>query len=288
MAKIEFNPDDLAPIIGEAVRKTIANLAERALLGQSNGKLAYSEAEAARLLSLKPHQLRDERLEGKILYTSPDVHFAGTVENLDDSLFRVLVERCGDQREAWLWLSSWDLPQEEVQRINAAKSRFLASMSHELRTPLNAVIGFADCMKSEMMGPVQPAQYGEYVDIIHSSGKHLLDLINDVLDLSKIDAGAIALSREEVSIPALLDDCLELISHRASFHFVTLPQRPVAGSDGSFAPGSDRGSLKVALPRLSKALSSQCFRWLFRYTGTRRSPSRRMPAEQYLPIAPSR
>ncbi len=76
-----------------------------------------------------------------------------------------------------------------AEHANHTKSAFLASMSHELRTPLNAVLGFSDLIRQETWGPIGPARYLEYVDDIHNSGKHLLSLINDVLDMAKIEAG---------------------------------------------------------------------------------------------------
>ena len=105
---------------------------------------------------------------------------------------------------------------KEAEGATEAKSRFLASMSHELRTPLNAVIGFADAMAAEISGPIEPPQYAEYVDIIKSSGTLLLDLINDILDLSKIDAGAVELNCDTVEVSALIADCMDLTSHRAT------------------------------------------------------------------------
>ena len=75
----------------------------------------------------------------------------------------------------------------EAEAQNAGKTRFLATMSHELRTPLNAVIGFSDIMRQGLFGPL-PDRYGDYADSIHQAGGHLLALINDVLDLSKIEA----------------------------------------------------------------------------------------------------
>ena len=80
-----------------------------------------------------------------------------------------------------------DARRTEAEAANQAKSRFLATMSHELRTPLNAVMGFADIMRNRLFGPL-PDRYAEYSQLIHESGAHLLDLINDVLDLSKIEA----------------------------------------------------------------------------------------------------
>jgi signal transduction histidine kinase len=104
---------------------------------------------------------------------------------------------------------------KKAEAATEAKSRFLASMSHELRTPLNAVIGFADMICAKIMGPIEPPQYAEYVEAIKSSGEHLLALINDILDLSKIDAGAVDLHCDAVEVPEMLADCLELIRHRA-------------------------------------------------------------------------
>jgi signal transduction histidine kinase len=72
---------------------------------------------------------------------------------------------------------------------NRAKSNFLSNMSHELRTPLNAIIGFADLIHQQILGPIGPSKYGDYVQDIHKSGEHLLSLINDILDLAKIEAG---------------------------------------------------------------------------------------------------
>ena len=75
----------------------------------------------------------------------------------------------------------------DAEGMALAKSRFLANMSHELRTPLNAIIGFSDIMRSRLFGPLE-GRYAEYAALIHESGGHLLDLINDVLDMSKIEA----------------------------------------------------------------------------------------------------
>ena len=85
---------------------------------------------------------------------------------------------------------------QEAEGLAMAKSRFLANMSHELRTPLNAIIGFSDIMRSKLFGPM-PERYAEYAALIHESGGHLLDLINDVLDMSTIEAERFELAREE-------------------------------------------------------------------------------------------
>jgi PAS domain S-box-containing protein len=94
---------------------------------------------------------------------------------------------------------------------NRAKSRFLAHMSHELRTPLNGIIGFADIMRAGLFGPVEPARYHQYVELIHNSGELLLSLINDILDMSKIEAGKMELTVEPLEATALAEACRTMV-----------------------------------------------------------------------------
>ncbi|HVT49922.1 MAG TPA: ATP-binding protein [Dongiaceae bacterium] len=112
--------------------------------------------------------------------------------------------------------------QQEAESANRAKSRFLASMSHELRTPLNAILGFADLIRTEIYGRVEPARYREYIDLIHQSGSHLLSLINDVLDISKIEAGKMELDVAEMEGGALLDHASRLMRDMAERRGVEL------------------------------------------------------------------
>jgi signal transduction histidine kinase len=94
---------------------------------------------------------------------------------------------------------------------NRAKSRFLAHMSHELRTPLNGIIGFADIMRAGLFGPIMPERYRDYVELIHNSGELLLSLINDVLDMSKIEAGRMELSIEPLEVTPLAESCRTMV-----------------------------------------------------------------------------
>src|SRR5690606_24703278 len=91
-----------------------------------------------------------------------------------------------------------DEARHRAEEANLAKSRFLASMSHELRTPLNAILGFSEVMANEVLGPVGNETYKDYAGDIHQSGQHLLNLINEILDLSRIEAGRYQLQEEPV------------------------------------------------------------------------------------------
>lgn len=100
-------------------------------------------------------------------------------------------------------------------RANAAKSDFLALMSHELRTPLNAIIGFSEVLGTEMLGPIGQPRYREYANDIHGAGRHLLALINDILDLSKAAAGKFELACEEIAPADIVAECLRLTRGKA-------------------------------------------------------------------------
>jgi two-component system cell cycle sensor histidine kinase PleC len=103
-----------------------------------------------------------------------------------------------------------------AEEASQAKSKFLANMSHELRTPLNAIIGFSEIMESGMFGPLGSDKYREYCSDIHQSGQYLLDVINDILDMSKIEAGRIRLDAEPIELEPFLNDAMRVVSGRAS------------------------------------------------------------------------
>ncbi len=110
----------------------------------------------------------------------------------------------------------------KAESASQAKSAFLASMSHELRTPLNAIIGFSEVIKDEMFGPTDRVKYRSYAEDIYSSGQHLLALINDILDLSKVESGAAELHEESIEVPSLVQSALTMVEHGARTAEVTL------------------------------------------------------------------
>jgi two-component system cell cycle sensor histidine kinase PleC len=104
---------------------------------------------------------------------------------------------------------------ESAERAYAAKSQFLANMSHELRTPLNAIIGFSEMMQSQLLGPIGTEKYLEYIDGIRESGEHLLDLISDILNMSRIEAGKYELDIEPVEPAAIIRLAMSMVESRA-------------------------------------------------------------------------
>ena len=110
---------------------------------------------------------------------------------------------------------------QQLEAASRHKSEFLANMSHELRTPLNAIIGFSEVLLERMFGELNPKQE-EYLQDIMTSGRHLLSLINDILDLSKVEAGRMELEPSAFDLPAALEGCLTLVRERATRHGITL------------------------------------------------------------------
>lgn len=105
---------------------------------------------------------------------------------------------------------------EQADSANRAKSAFLAGMSHELRTPLNAILGFSEIMGDEIFGKLGHAKYNEYIHDIHFAAQHLLEIINDVLDMSKIEAGKYELVEQEIDLQGLFDSVLRVMADRAT------------------------------------------------------------------------
>ena len=110
----------------------------------------------------------------------------------------------------------------EAQAANRAKSEFLANFSHELRTPLNAIIGFSEMMDAQALGPIENERYRDYIGDIHGSGVHLLEVINDILDISKIEAGKFEMHEEVVDLGRAIKMAVEIIRPRAEEAGLTL------------------------------------------------------------------
>jgi two-component system cell cycle sensor histidine kinase PleC len=140
---------------------------------------------------------------------------------------------------------------DRAEAANRAKSEFLANMSHELRTPLNAIIGFSELMEQSLFGPLGSPRYDEYANDINSSGKYLLGVINDILDMSKIEAGQFSMEREEIDLCPLIKETVRVVSLQAAQKSITVETR-IADSMALFA---DRRAIKqIVINLLSNAV----------------------------------
>jgi len=114
------------------------------------------------------------------------------------------------------------LTRDEAESASRAKTQFLANMSHELRTPLNAVIGFSEILNRELFGSLGEARYRDYARLIHESGEHLLNVVNDILDMSKIEAGKFKIVKEPFDVAPLVKSCCDLMRHTAEQRSLSL------------------------------------------------------------------
>jgi PAS domain S-box-containing protein len=140
----------------------------------------------------------------------------------------------------------------ELQSANRAKTEFLTNMSHELRTPLNAIIGFSEVLRDGLFGPLGNPRYTEYAEDIHASGVHLLTIINDILDLAKIDAGKLELHEGDIALPALIEAVLSIVRGRAEAGELTLGV--VLADDLPQLLGDSRAVKQMLINLLSNAI----------------------------------
>ncbi|WP_026481400.1 HAMP domain-containing sensor histidine kinase [Ahrensia sp. 13_GOM-1096m] len=145
-----------------------------------------------------------------------------------------------------------DEARRRAEEANLAKSRFLASMSHELRTPLNAILGFSETMSAEILGPLGNDTYKTYAKDIHSSGEHLLNLINEILDLSRVEAGKYEIKEETLRLTDIAEDCMALIQMKADQKSIKIEPNFQEGLPRVLA--DERAMRQVLLNTLSNAV----------------------------------
>ena len=204
---------------------------------------------------LQPRDLADHALLLTMLALGTTVYFVTLARRLYAAALQGLVfqaekdDLIGELEQS---KANSDLARRRAEESNLAKSRFLATMSHELRTPLNAILGFSEVMKAELFGAHTVAAYKDYANDIHSSGEHLLMLINEILDLSRVEAGRYELREESVDLQVLVDECRHLVTLRAKKKDIAL-QQDIAGPLPRLWV-DERAVRQVALNLLSNAI----------------------------------
>jgi two-component system cell cycle sensor histidine kinase PleC len=195
----------------------VAQLAIRQEGPSSDGRKGVREAE---LKDGRWIQISERRTaEGGLVMTAADITAIKTQEEArrrnEEQLQQVVVNLERSQEQLSELARKYEQEKVRAEGANKAKSEFLANMSHELRTPLNAINGFSEIMVQEMFGPLGDARYKGYSQDILSSGQHLLALINDILDMSKIEAGKMSLKFEPLLIEDVTEDAVRLVRNRA-------------------------------------------------------------------------
>lgn len=195
-------------------------------------------------------------MEFRILRPGGDVRFImceGRCEKNADGEVVALYGIMQDMTERMLYEEELRHAKDSSEQAYAAKSRFLANMSHELRTPLNAIIGFSEMIEQQMLGPIFNEKYLEYATSIRTSGHHLLDLISDILDMSKIEAGKHVLDLEMLKVQDIIDRSIEMVQGRASEQSIALRPCHIENADMSLV--ADRRALtQILLNLLSNAI----------------------------------
>jgi cell cycle sensor histidine kinase DivJ len=141
---------------------------------------------------------------------------------------------------------------DEAESASRAKTQFLANMSHELRTPLNAVIGFSEILNRELFGAIGEARYRDYARLIHESGEHLLNVVNDILDMSKIEAGKFKIVKEPFYVASLVKSCCELMRHTAEQRSLSLIMEVAPGIPE--LPADKRACKQMLINLISNAI----------------------------------
>jgi PAS domain S-box-containing protein len=215
-----LDPDGTTTLVSPAVRQILGYEPEE-IIGQRSIDFAHPDdlpsviaatREAQANGSMATFEHRRRHRDGHYVWLESRVRFLVHPQTGAPDGAIAISREIGERKEFEQELLA---ARERAELASKTKSRFLANMSHELRTPLNAIIGFSDIMVREMFGPIGNERYTEYVRIVNESGALLLELINDVLDMSRIEAGKYRLNVEDFEIREPIDAVVQMLSNRA-------------------------------------------------------------------------
>lgn len=258
-------PELLAlPVVREAVPVGLLNRqAFMVRLADRFGRALFEQKSVTRLMDNDPMIVSDdmtvEALGTAIIKTRPNALLDGFIVTRNGayrgvgtafSLLTLTLERARARNH------QLDEARANAESASQSKSQFLANMSHELRTPLNAIIGFSDIMTSEMFGPLGHARYGDYARDIGESGRHLLGIINDILDIAKVEAGKLELAEARIDVASVIKSSLRLVRERAAGARVHLVVSQVPKSCVLY--GDTRLVKQILLNLLTNAIKFSC------------------------------
>jgi two-component system cell cycle sensor histidine kinase PleC len=203
-----------------AARDHVNRFVQLAIKQEIAGPEGLHGIREAELMDGRWVQISERRTaEGGLVMTATDISAVKAQEEArrlnEEQLQNAVVSLERSQEQLAELARKYENEKVRAEAANKAKSEFLANMSHELRTPLNAVNGFSEIMIAEMYGPLGDPRYKEYAGDIHNSGQHLLALINDILDMSKIEAGKMNLKFEPLNLEEVTEDAVRLVRNRA-------------------------------------------------------------------------
>ncbi len=252
-------PDGRVNFISPAINKVLGYTPEDAI-GQKMIDWAHRDDKA--MVEEKMQELRDGA--ESVLMTFRLCNAAGTFVWLESTVHRIDDEQTGEMIEAIAITRDVSDRKEYEQQLldarekaetaNRTKSTFLANMSHELRTPLNAVIGFSEILKRQMYGPLGDEVYDEYAGLIHESGTHLLDLINDILDMSKVEAGKMEIEPEPVDIVEIAEICIRFVEARSETKNQNVQLNVLTPDQQNVGYGDLRATKQILINLLSNAV----------------------------------
>lgn len=254
-----FDAEDRLVLCNENYRKIFPLVADMIEPGIGFEDLIRSAADRGQNVEALEH--RDAWIEARL---SAHSQAEGTFEHQFSDGRHVWVSerktRDGSTMSTYIDITALKRREQELteakvaaEKANRAKSEFLAKMSHELRTPLNAIIGSSDVIRKEMLGAIENQEYKEFAEVVYDSGSHLLTLINDLLDISKIESGeSIAIHEDEVNLVAVFEACRRMVEQQAEKDEVRLVVEPPTDPQALVADG--HALKRVLLNLLSNAI----------------------------------
>jgi len=252
-------PDGRLNFISPAIKKVLGYTPEDAI-GQK--MIDWTHRDDKAMVEQKMEELTNGA--ESVLMTFRLWNAAGKFVWLESTVHRIDDEQTGEMVEAIAITRDVSERKEYEQRLldarekaetaNRTKSTFLANMSHELRTPLNAVIGFSEILKRKMYGPLGDEVYDEYANLIHESGTHLLDLINDILDMSKVEAGKMEIKPEPIDMVEMVETCLRFVEAKSEAKNQQVQLNSLTPHHNNSAYADIRATKQILINLLSNAV----------------------------------